>query len=167
MIHRHRWDRWFAAVAALTAFAGCQEVEFVVPEASEVEAHYIIPARSTFSMKGNVAEIEVWQSTSDLRKGGALWAKVGPYVYLFSPATRDALTEFNGLAGIRVITRTPGGTEIARATLLRDALNVVTWKKALGVAGRARMEGRLGLLQSLVSWGEDHTDFRYNRDYAG
>ena len=120
-------------------------------------------------MRGIVAEVTVIQSAAQLRRGGSLWARVGPYIYLFSDATRALMTDYPGLAAVRVITTTGGGTEVARATLLAGRLNALTWRRALNVAGLARRDGteRLTLLEDLVQWGEDHTEFEYNERYTG
>jgi len=160
--------RWTGMVALSLSALGCQASVGAVPDAEEAASYYDIPARTEFEVRGNVAEVEVWQSADHLRRGGALWAKVGPYVYLFSEPTRDLFTDYEGLAAVRVVTRDPGAGEIARATLRRDALNDITWKRALNVSGRARLHGgrKLGLLSELVEWGEDHTDFEYNPLYT-
>lgn len=149
------------------AAVACEDPDLAVPTADDVASYYQIPARTTFEMNGNVAEIGVWQPGEHIRRGGSLWVKVGPYVYLFSEATRDLLTDYPGLAAVSVTTYSPTDRWLGRATLRRDALNAVTWKRALNVAGHARKSGsrKLGLLDDLVEWGEDHTDFEYNSAY--
>ena len=74
-------------------------------------------------MNGNVAEITLVQPARHLQRGGSLWAKVGPYVLLFSEETENLFQDYPGLAGVRAITMTPGGTEVARALLPRESLN--------------------------------------------
>ena len=138
--HR-RWHAILLAGALLPALAGCREPDLVVPEASEVESFYTYRGELSVEMSGNVAEITVSQDPDQLRRGGTLWAKVGPYVVLFSEETRDLFREFSGLAGVRVITRNPWGEEVARAFMTRDALNEVTWQRALNISGHARREG--------------------------
>lgn len=145
--------------------AACVEKRVpLAPTADQVESYYSIPARFEISMNGNVAEIDVWQPWDQLERGGTLWAKLGPYIYLFTPATRDLMVDFDGLAAVRVTTRSPSGERIARATLARDTLNALTWKRALNVAGKARQGGgrKVGLLSDLVEYGEDHTRYEYN-----
>lgn len=156
------------ALALVGLLSGCEEPELAVPTAGEVESYYSISTHSTVEMSGNVAVIEVWQPGDQLRRGGPLWARVGPYFYIFTEATRDLLNDFSGLAAVRVITRSPEGDEVARATLSRDGLNAVTWRRALNVTGRARLGGteRVGLIQDLVEYGEDHTTFEYNEAYT-
>ncbi|HEX9885553.1 MAG TPA: hypothetical protein VGA70_03655 [Longimicrobiales bacterium] len=156
-----------AAAGALAAGA-CDEPDATVPSAREVEGYYSIPAEFSVAMNGNVAELEIYQPSDQLRRGGTLWAKVGPYIYLFSAETRDLFADHPGLAGVRVVIRAPGGTEVARALLPRTALNTITWRRALNVSGLARRDGtrRVSLLEDLVRWGEDHTEFRYNPDYV-
>jgi hypothetical protein len=152
----------------VVACVACQSSPARVPSADEVESHYVIPYRTTVGMNGNVAELEVTQPGDQLRRGGRLWARVGPYVYLFSEGTRDLFADYGGLAAVRVTTRTPSGAMVARATLTRDALNGITWKRALNISGHARKSGsrQLTLLEDLVEWGEDHTEYEYNPDYA-
>lgn len=153
---------------ALLAFAACERSEPVVPAASDVESYYQIPWPATVEMSGNVAEIEVIQPADQLRRGGPLWAKVGPYIYLFNEGTRDLFLDYDGLAAVRVSTLSPAGDRVARATLRRDALNGITWRRALNISGHARQSGsdRPTLLEDLIEWGEEHTDYEYNPDYA-
>jgi hypothetical protein len=44
----------------------------------------------------------------------------------------------------------------------------VQWRRALNIAGQARRDGTdcLTLLESLIRWGEDHTEFEYNARYT-
>jgi hypothetical protein len=60
-----------------------------------------------------------------------------------------------------------GDAEVANALLARDELTDVLWRRSLNIAGRARRDGtsRMTLLEDLVEWGEDHTDFTYNPRY--
>jgi hypothetical protein len=156
-----------ALVLALGMGACAEDVPQVVPSAEEVEALYSSTSRLSVEMNGNVAEVTVVQDAQQLRRGGSLWARVGPYIYLFSDATRDAFTQYGGLAAVRVITTAPGGTEVARATLLRGTLNDLTWRRALNISGLARRDGteRLTLLEDLIRWGEDHSEYEYNPRY--
>jgi len=165
---RRRFTAAVLALALVPAIAGCrEEVPQVVPTAEEVEALYSSTSRLSVEMNGNVAEVTVVQDAQQLRRGGSLWARVGPYIYLFSDATQDAFTQFGGLAAVRVITTAPGGSEVARATLLRGTLNELTWRRALNISGLARRDGteQLTLLEDLIRWGEDHTEFEYNPRY--
>ncbi len=167
---RRRQVSFRAMCAAITMSApwSCGRSELLVPTAEEVEAHYDYSGTLSVEIRGNVAEITVTQPTDQLRRGGTLWAKVGPYVLLFSEETRDLFEEFGGLAGVRVVTTTSGGREVARALLARDTLNELTWRRALNIAGRARKEGtrRPSLLEELVRWGEDHAEFEYDPRYV-
>jgi hypothetical protein len=146
---------------------GCDEPNFTLPTAAEVVNSYTYGGNLSVEMSGNVAEVTIVQPAAQLRRGGTLWAKVGPYVILFSRETEDLFRRFPGLAGVRAVTVTPSGAEVARALLPRDTLNNVTWRRALNVAGLARRDGtrRPTLLEDLVLWGEDHTDFSYNSRY--
>lgn len=169
LTERLRRRAWLPALGLVAAsVAACESPPLHVPTAEQVESYYDIPSRSTVEMNGNVAEIEVTQSADHLRRGGRLWAQVGPYVYLFTDATQQLFTDWNGLAAVRVTTLAPSGEMVARATLTRDALNSITWKRALNISGHARKSGttQLTRLEDLVEWGEDHTDHEYNPDYA-
>lgn len=152
----------------LAAAGGCREQDLSLPTAEQVASYYSYTGQLTAEMSGNVAEITVVQSSQQLRRGGTLWAKVGPYVLLFSEPTQRLFNDFGGLGGVRVITTAPGGTEVARALLARDGLNELTWRRALNVAGTARRDGteRPSFLEALVTWGEDHTEYEYNPRYV-
>jgi hypothetical protein len=147
---------------------GCEETDLTLPRVGEVEGAYSYGGRLSATLNGNVAEISIVQADRQLQRGGTLWAKVGPYVLLFSRPTEDLFREYPGLAGVRVITTTSDGTEVARALLARDVLNDLTWRRALNIAGRARRDGtrRPTLLEDLVRWGEDHTEHDYNPRYS-
>jgi len=115
-----------------------------------------------------VAMVVVRQSADQLRRGGTLWARVGPYIYLFSEETRGLFRDYTGLAGVRVVTRVSGGTTVGNALLKRDELTDVLWRRSLNISGLARRDGteRITLLEDLIFWGEDHTEFEYNERYA-
>jgi len=155
------------AVAALFACAH-KKADLLLPTPAQVEAHYQYKGKMTVELNGNVAEITVTQPVSQLRTGGTLWAKVGPYIFLFTDDTRGLFRDFAGLAGVRVITHLQDGGEIARAMLTRSELNDLTWKRALNIAGHARKEGSQDpkRIEDLVHWGEDHTQFKYNPRYV-
>ena len=150
------------ALIATSAWA-CDERDLLLPSDEEAAA-YFADQNVEVELTGNVVRVTAVQSTAQLRRGGELWAKVGPYIYLFSEPTRELLTEWNGVAAVRVTTRTSAGTEIATVLMTRDALNDVTWRRALNIAGLARRDGtsRVTRLSDLVQWGEDHTEFEYS-----
>jgi hypothetical protein len=60
------------------------------------------------------------------------------------------------------------GVEIGRATLLRDELSDVLWRRTLNLLGHALREGtaRPSRLEDLAEWGEEHTEYRYNPEYV-
>lgn len=156
------------ALAALAA-TGCADAPAAsLPDAEAVAAYYDYDGGLEARISGNVAEITVDQPAAQLRRGGTLWAKVGPYVLLFSNETFRLLEENPGLAGVRVVTRVERGPEVARALLVRGELSGVLWRRSLNIAGRARLEGtdKPALLEELVRWGEDHTEFEYNPRYT-
>lgn len=153
-----------ALLTLLPVLSSCDEQDLTVPSEEQVEGAFSYEGALSVSMNGNVAEVKVTQPDQHIRRGGSLWAKVGPYIILFSEEAENLFKAYPGLAGIRVITTTSGGTEIARALLPRDALNDLTWRRALNIAGQARRDGtrRPTLLEALVRWGEEHTEYDYN-----
>jgi len=148
---------------------GCRpERDLTLPTVEQIRERYSYQGDLDAALDGNVAVVTVSQPTAQIRRGGTLWAKVGPYVVLFSDDTRALLDAYPGLAGVRVETRITNGPEVARALLRRAELNDVLWRRSLNIAGHARRDGteRPVLLEDLVQWGEDHTEFEYNPRYA-
>jgi hypothetical protein len=157
-------------MSLILAPLACEEVNLSLPSESEAEAHYANSSDLSVSMSGNVVVVTVDQPLRHVRRGGSLWAKVGPYIYLFTDETESLLREYPGVSGVRVITRTgSSNAEVARAFLHRDSLNELTWRRARNIAGKARVEGtrRPVLLEDLVQWGQDHTEFGYNQEFVG
>ncbi len=159
------------AMSLILSPLACEEsADLSVPTESEAGAHYASSSDLSVRVSGNVVEVTVEQPLRQVRRGGSLWAKVGPYIYLFTDETQSLLRAYPGVSGVRVITRTDGGrNEVARAFLHRDSLNELTWRRARNIAGRARTGGtqRPVLLEQLVKWGQDHTEFGYNKDFVG
>ena len=155
-------------LVAAVLVVGCQSGSEApdLPGASSLEGLY--GDRASASLNGNVVDVRVRQEAAHLQRGGPLWAKVGPYIYLFSPQTREIFAEYDGVAAVRVRTVTGSGSWVAEATLHRDALNALTWKDAVRTVARARQQGtdKPGYLEDLVEFGEDRTDYRYNPSYA-
>lgn len=155
---------------------GCDQVRDILdrdvpetPTADEVEPYFAEHGGVIdIEMNGNVVELRVRQPFGQLQRGGSLWARVGPYVYLFTPATRSVFQDFPGIAAMRVTTVLEDNVEVARATLLRDELTDVRWRRSLNILGRALQEGRESprRLEELTEWGEEYTEFRYNPDYV-
>jgi hypothetical protein len=164
----YRYGAGLVAALALLVATACEpgEPEWTLPTEEEVSARY--GAGVEASVRGNVVQLDV-DFRDDLRRGGPLWAMSGPYFYLFSSATRSLFTDYPDLAGVRVVTRTTGQEEVARALLRRDAMTERAWQRGLNIAARAQMEGteRPGLLRDLVRWGEDHTDYEYSEEFVG
>lgn len=160
--------RRLVLLAAALLTAACTRAPATLPTEEEILAAYPSPGDVRAELSGNVAELTVVQPADQLRRGGELWAKVGPYIYLFTEGTRDLFEAHGGLAGVRVITRAEGGGEVARVLLARDALNDVGWRRAITVAGRARIEGteRVVTIEDLVRFGEENATFEYDPDYV-
>lgn len=119
-------------------------------------------------LNGNVVEVTVTQSPDQLRRGGPIWAKAGPYIYLFTPQTQSIFNDYGGVGGVRVTTLDGRDRLIARALLQRSTLNSVTWKRAINVSGRARVEGtrRPNTMVELAEYGEENTEFEYSARYV-
>jgi hypothetical protein len=120
-------------------------------------------------LNGNVVEIQVTQSPDQLRRGGPIWAKAGPYIYLFTPQTQSIFENYGGVGGVRVTTLDGRERLIARALLQRSTLTSVTWTRAINISGRARVDGttRPNTMVRLYEYGEENTEFEYSARYVG
>lgn len=158
--------RVLPVVVAALVLACSPKKDLKLPSAGDLEGLY--GSAATVQLNGNVVVVRVEQSGDQLQRGGPLWAKVGPYIYLFSPQTRDLFQKWDGLAAVRVTTVDGRGRLVARATLPRDELTSVTWNDAIVRVAHARNEGteKPGYLDQLVQYGEDHTTFEYGSRYV-
>jgi hypothetical protein len=156
------------------SFAGCDKITFRKPELSipdQAEAagfYQNFKDLTNVELSGNVVVLTVQQPAAQLRRGGSLWAQVGPYIYLLSPGTRELLGAFPGVAAVRVITYTNQGEEVARAMLARDTMSDYQWRRSLHLLGLALKEGTAtpSRLTDLVRWGEQYTDYDYSPTYV-
>lgn len=157
----------------LAALAACDRVvprrlEYTLPTAAQADSvlrsHGI---HAAVRISGNVVELTAAQPADQLRRGGALWARVGPYIYVFSPAVQQIFADFPGVAGVRARTVLEE-TEIASALLVRDTLREGQWPEARALLAAALSEGttRPTRLEDLVRWGEQHTQFHYHERYV-
>lgn len=164
-------------VACVFLFSGCDQLrEFLgkeapppPPPAEAIEPYYAgHRGVDTIRVSGNVVEVHVRQPYGQLDRGGSLWARVGPYVYLMTPSTRAVFDNFPGVAAVRVVTYLPDGEEVARAMLRRDALTDVRWRRTLNILGHALQQGRENprKLEELTEWSEQYTEFHYNPEYV-
>lgn len=158
--------RVLALLVAAAALACSPKKQLELPSSKDLQGLY--GSAATVKLNGNVVVVRVEQSAHQLQRGGQLWAKVGPYIYLFSPQTRDVFQGWDGVAAVRVTTVDHRGRLVARATLLRDELTSVTWKDAIVRVAHARNEGteKPGYLDRLVEYGEDHTKHEYGSHYV-
>ncbi|HKK08002.1 MAG TPA: hypothetical protein VKA44_03890 [Gemmatimonadota bacterium] len=158
--------RVLAVLVAGLAVACAPKKRLELPSSSDLQGIY--GSAASVELNGNVVVVRVEQSAHQLQRGGQLWAKVGPYIYLFSPQTRDLFQKWDGVAGVRVTTVDHRSRLVARATLLRDALTSETWKTAIVRVAHARNEGtdKPGYLDQLVEYGEDHTKHEYGSHYV-
>lgn len=156
----------FLLPLALSA-CGTNEANRELPSAAVLDSVY--SQRVETSLDGNVVQIRVTQDGDQLRRGGSIWAKAGPYIYLFTPQTRDLFVNYGGIGGVRVTTVDENGGLIARALLERSALNSLTWPEAINTAGRARVEGtkRPQTMVDLAEYGEELTSYEYSQRYVG
>lgn len=149
------------AVGLALAVAACEDPELALPSESEVRELYG-PAAEV-ALNGNVLDVRVEQDPGQLARGGSLWARVGPYIYLFSPQTREVFERFDGLAAVRVRTFRPDGERVAEGMLRRDTLTSVTWREATRRVARAREQGteRPRYMEELIRFGEDYAEYEY------
>jgi hypothetical protein len=155
---------------AVLALAGCEtDGEVLIPNEDAVAEYFSASPTVTASLDGRTVELTVRQQASQLRRGGALWARVGPFIFLFTEETWQLLQDYPDLTGVRVVTRTERGDMVASAYLQNGALTDVLWRRSLNISGKARRDGtrKPTLLEDLVRWGEDRTEFEYNSRYVG
>lgn len=155
------------AAVLLSVAAACEPAaDRSLPSAAVLDSIYGDAVDT--SLNGNVVELRVRQDPSQLTRGGPIWAKAGPYIFLFTPQTRTLFERFGGIGGVRVTTIDTGGELIARALLERSELNSVTWPRAINVAGRARTQGseRPQTMVDLAEYGEERTSYEYNQRYV-
>lgn len=172
-----RAGRGFPESPAALVSVGFLVAGTMIPTACGPQENLALPTASVLdtvyggavdvSLNGNVVEVRLTQDGDQLRRGGSVWAKAGPYIYLFTPQTRDLFVNFGGLGGVRVTTLDGGGDMVARALLERGTLSSITWKKAINTAAKARVNGtqRPQTMVDLAEYGEEHTNFEYGRKY--
>jgi hypothetical protein len=140
-----------------------------LPAVADVRAIYRANGldKGEIAYNGNVVEIRIAQPADQLRRGGSLWARVGPWIYLLTPGTRKVLEDYPGIAAVRAIT-TSGRREVARATLRNGVLTDVLWRRTLNILGHALQEGteNPSRLQELAEWGERYGEYDYNTDFV-
>lgn len=155
------------AIAIAAAGQGCDRGDEapLMPSADQVEAVYgsAVEVEAT----GNLLRLTV-PMPEGFERGGTLWARSGPYFYLFTTATRDLFVAYSDLAAVEVSAVTEAGEEVARARLLRGALNEITWSRAIAYASRAQTEGTENPrhVETLVRWAEDRTEYEYNPEFV-
>lgn len=155
------------AASAFVLLAACEPaVDTSLPSAEELAGRF--GPTVNLRMNGNVVEVSVRQSPEQLRRGGPIWAKAGPYIYLFTPQTQSLFDEFGGVAAVRVTTIDGRDRLVAKAMLGRSSLNSVTWRRAINVAGTARVEAttRPNTMVDLIEFGEETTSFEYSDRYV-
>ena len=166
---RLRTRRVLAALLLVAPLAACDRllpgrVDMTVPTAAEADsifqAHGI---HGTVAISGNVVEVSATQARDQLQRGGALWARVGPFIYVFSPATAELFTAYPGVAAVRARTLLDD-EEVARVQLVRDTLRGGDWQQARRLLAQALREGtaRPSRLEALVRFGERFTTYDYN-----
>jgi hypothetical protein len=153
------------ALLLVLALGACEapQREWVLPDPAEAAAWFGDQAEARLS--GNLLEIRGTMDEDFLRRGGRIWARSGPYFYLFNVHVQRLFQEYPDLAAVRAIALTPRGEELSRATLHRDALNEFTWRDALARASIAQQQGTESprRIEELIRFGEDRTEFEYRR----
>lgn len=159
-----------ATLALVLMTSACREpVDLTLPSDEVAADYYASSSIRDVELNGNVAVVTVVQRSVDLRRGGPLWAKMGPYIHIFSPATEELLRDHPGLAGVRVRTVTSSGAEVASVLLERATLNEVTWKTARAhVAHALTGEGAVQVrsVERLVQYGERRTTHEYSPTFV-
>ena len=166
--------RWSRRAGIATVFIlvvgvafGCEKPEgLTLPEQEDLAGLY--GEGPKVSLNGNVVDVEVYQSADQLRRGGATWARLGPYIYLFSPQTQDIFETWSGVGGVRATTVDGRGRMVARALLPRGKLNSLTWPRAINLVAKARLEGtrRPSYMLDLIEYGEDTAEHEYSTRYV-
>jgi hypothetical protein len=156
--------RLVAAAMLIIAVSACggERQEWVLPDMAAVTAWYGVGTEA--SIDGNVLEIRAIADPDHLARGGRIWARSGPYFYLFNVHVQQLLRDYPDLAGVRARTFTTGGEEVAAAMITRPGLSETRWAEALARASLAQRHGTSNprLIERLIQFGEDHaTDFRY------
>ena len=172
--HRRSIAALLRLLPLLALAVGCDRIlprsDLELPEISVVDSIYAANGVRVDSVayRGNVVELVATQPLEQIQRGGSLWARVGPQIYLLNPATRALFESYEGIAAVRARTRTPDGTEIARALLLRSTLNEATWPRALRLLSRALTEGteRPSTIEELARFGEERTEHHYNQEFV-
>jgi hypothetical protein len=160
----HRWFRLLLVGAFLVGGSGActgSSREWVLPDPTQAAAWF--GEGTEARIDGNVLEISGTMDPDHLRRGGRIWARSGPFFYLFNVHVQALLREYPDLAAVRARTFTPEGEVVAEAMITRDALNEYRWREALARASQAQQEGTANprVVERLIQFGEDHSQFRY------
>ena len=162
-----RLSGWLLALGIAATAWGCDGAPEApqMPAAAEVEAAY--GERVEAEVSGNLLRVRV-PMPEGFERGGSLWARSGPYFYLFTTATRDLLLQYRDIAAVEVVATTEAEEEVARARLLRDTLNEITWQRAIAFASQAQTEGTESPrhVDRLVRFGEERTEYEYNPEFV-
>jgi hypothetical protein len=154
--------RAVAVLAAIGFGSACSgERDWVLPDPASVTTWF--GEGTEAELDGNVLEIRGTMDPDHLRRGGRLWARSGPYFYLFNVHVQQLLMDYPDLAAVRARTFTADGEEVAEAMLLRTELSEARWREALARSSLAQQEGTTNprVIERLVQFGEDHTTFEY------
>ncbi len=161
---RRGWVARLAFVAVMLGSIGCDRAarEWVLPDPVEVADWYGEGTEARFD--GNLLEIRGTIDPEFLRRGGRIWARSGPYFYLFNVHVHRLLIEYPDIAAVRAIAVTEGGDELAVATLARGAMNEPRWQEAMARVAYAQRDGTENprLVERLIQFGEDYTEYSYH-----
>lgn len=150
-------------LVVLLVFGGCarEARAWVLPQVNEVAEWFGEGTTAVFD--GNLLVLTGPMESDYLERGGRLWARSGPYYFLFNVHIRDLLTEYPDIAAVRATVVTPDGEPIATATMMRDRMNEYRWREALAHSSLAQQQGTDNprLVERLILFGEDNTEFEY------
>jgi hypothetical protein len=163
MTSRNRKLLWILGMTLLVGAAGCarEARARVLPPANEVSEWY--GEGTTAEFNGNLLAITGPMEPEHLQRGGQLWARSGPYFFLFNVHVRDLMDEYPDIAAVRATVVTAEGDYIAAATVRRDRMNEFRWREALAHSSLAQQRGTDNprLVEQLVRFGQDNTEYDY------
>jgi hypothetical protein len=154
---------WGLGMALLLGVVGCarEARARVLPPTSEVTEWF--GEGTTAEFNGNLLAITGPMEPEHIRGGGQLWARSGPYFFLFNVHIRDLMVEYPDIAAVRATVVTADGDYLASATLNRDRMNEFRWREALAQSSLAQRQGTENprLIEQLVRFGQDNTEYDY------
>jgi hypothetical protein len=163
MASLRRFQTIFLVAACVLAW-GCEEPDAGqpgLPDPQEVEEWF--GEGTDVELEGNLLVVRGTIGTDYLQRGGRIWARSGPYFYLFNVKVQELMVAYPDLAGVRATAVAEDGRQLATALLRRNALNELRWDEALRRATLAQTQGTDNprYVERLIQFGEDYTEYEY------